>query len=466
MTDPHPESSDTTPKSASEQSSGEFDPAKIDQAMREAIGDAPATPPASPSDHTPEPAAKPQKPTVSADLEAEIADALAGIDLASLDDAPSAPVNNPGDRINLSAGRRTRSGIVTGIRGEEIFVEFGPKSSGVCPLRQFDTPPATGETHEFVVERLDAEGMLVLSLPGAVQKADWSNLEVGQTVEGRCIGLNKGGLEIEVAQHKGFMPAGQVDIRHIPDISVFLGEKLTCRVTQLDRKRGRLVLSRRAVVEEERAAGRDKLMSELEAGQTRTVVVTSVQAYGAFADLGGVDGLIHVTELTHDRIRDPGEAVKVGDEFEVKVLKVDTSGDQPKIGLSRKAVIADPRADAMNELKEGETVNGTVTKIMDFGAFIEISAGVEGLVHISEVSHERIPSVDKVLREGEVIQAKILSMDSDRGRISLSIKALVDAPARPKGKDGGRGGEAARPEDPAMRKLKAKFGGDLRGGLG
>ncbi len=466
MTDNPTQPSDHAPKSAPEDSQGEFDSAKIDQAMREAIGDAPATPSTPDPKPTSAPAAKPRTPEVSIDLEAEIADALAGVDLSSLDDEPPAAKNNPGDRINLSAGRRTRTGIVTGIRGEEIFVEFGPKSSGICPLRQFETPPATGESCEFVVERLDSEGMLVLSIPGAIQKADWSTLEIGQTVEGRCIGLNKGGLEIEVAQHKGFMPAGQVDVRHIPDISVFLGEKLTCRVTQLDRKRGRLVLSRRAVVEEERAAGRDKLMTELEAGQTRTVVVTSVQAYGAFADLGGVDGLIHVTELTHDRIRDPGEVVKVGDEFEVKVLKVDTSGEQPKIGLSRKSVIADPRADAMNELKEGETVNGTVKKIMDFGAFIEISSGVEGLVHISEVSHERIPSVDKVLREGEVVQAKILSMDSDRGRISLSIKALVDAPARSNTKDGGRGGESARAEDPEMRKLKAKFGGDLRGGLG
>jgi small subunit ribosomal protein S1 len=307
--------------------------------------------------------------------------------------------------------------------------------------------------------------MLVLSLPGAVQKVDWGNLGVGQTVEGRVIGLNKGGLEVEVAHHKGFMPAGQIDVRHIPDISIFLNEKMTCRVTQLDRKRGSLRLSRRAVIEEERSANREKILAELEPGQTRTVIVTSVQPYGAFADLGGVDGLIHVTELSHERINDPSDAVKVGDEFAVKVLKINTSGDQPKIALSRKAVLSDPRTEAMNELKEGETVSGTVKRILDFGAFVEIAPGVEGLLHISEVSHERIPSIDKVLRNGEVIQAKILTIDEGKGRISLSMKALQDRPASAHKNDRGSN-DPARPEDPAMRKLRARFDGDLKGGLG
>ncbi|MCH2161951.1 MAG: S1 RNA-binding domain-containing protein, partial [Phycisphaerales bacterium] len=196
-----------------------------------------------------EPAAEASKPSpedvVTAapvgDLESEIEDALAGVDLDALavEEEPRA-----GGHINLSSGRRTRTGTIAGIRGEDVLVEFGPKSNGVCPLRQFDTPPDTGSSCEFLVERLDAEGMLVLSLPGVVQKADWGTLEVGQTVQGHCIGLNKGGLEVEIDHHKGFMPAGQVDVRHVPDISVLLGEKLICRVTQLDRKRGRLILSR------------------------------------------------------------------------------------------------------------------------------------------------------------------------------------------------------------------------------
>jgi small subunit ribosomal protein S1 len=263
------------------------------------------------------------------------------------------------------------------------------------------------------------------------------------------------------------MPAGQIDIRHIPDISVMLGEKISCRVTQLDKKRGRLILSRRAVIEEERAANAGKILAELQPGQRRTVVVTSVQQYGAFADLGGVDGLIHVTELSHERVRDPGDVVKVGDTFDVVVTKIDTSGEQPKIGLSRKAVLSDPRAEIMNTLETGATVAGTVRKIADFGAFLEISEGVEGLLHISEVSHRRIDRIDRELRVGEVVQVKILSIDADRGRISLSKKALEERPASEKGRGRGDDGpSAARAEDPAMAKLRAKFSGDLKGGLG
>ena len=193
-------------------------------------------------------------------------------------------------------------------------------------------------------------------------------------------------------------------------------------------------------------------------------MVSSVQQYGAFADLGGVDGLIHVSELSHDRVKDPGDVVKVGEELEVVVTKIDLTGDQPKIGLSRKAVLVDPRADLMNELETGATVAGTVKKITDFGAFLEIAEGVEGLLHISEISHRRIDRVDREIREGEVVQVKILSIDPDKGRISLSKKALEERPAGSRG--GGDNASSARAEDPAMRKLRARFSGDLKGGLG
>lgn len=444
----------------------EIDEAEADAAMKAAIGEAPSA--SSPPEEADEPrnADSPQAEADSGlgNLEDEIADALAGVDLMALADEPTPPA---GSRISLQDGRRTKTGRVVLIRQGDVLVEFGPKRQGVCPLSQFAEAPAVGTDHEFIVERLDAEGLFVLSVPGSVQKADWGSLEVGQTVEGRVTGVNKGGLEVEVAQNTGFMPAGQIDIRHIPDISILLGEKISCRVTQLDRKRGRLVLSRRAVIEEERAANAAKILSELEPGQRRTVVVTSVQPYGAFADLGGIDGLIHVTELAHERVRDPGDVVKVGDTLDVEVTRVDTSGEQPKIGLSRKAIQTDPRAEIMNTLESGATVAGTVRKIADFGAFLEVADGVEGLLHISEVSHRRIDRIDRELRVGEVVQVKILSIDSDRGRISLSKKALEERPASEKGRGGRDDGPSnARPEDPAMKKLRARFSGDLKGGLG
>lgn len=477
MTDPDPKNTDPghtppspqTPDSSQKAGSpadqpGETLPADvagdIDAAMRAAIGDRPEAAP----EPTPGPSSTPSAEKTdggSADLEAEISEALANVDLMALADEPPAV----GSRINLQDGRRTRTGRIALVRGGDVLVEFGPKRQGVCPLSQFDGEPAVGTDVEFLVERLDAEGLFVLSLPGAVQKADWGNLEVGQTVEGRVTGVNKGGLEVEVAHHTGFMPAGQIDVRHIPDISIMLGEKISCRVTQLDRKRGRLILSRRVIVEEERAASAEKLLATLEVGQRRTAVVTSIQTFGAFADLGGVDGLIHVSELAHERLRDPGQVVKVGDQVEVVVTKIELGGDQPKIGLSRKAVLSDPRAEIMNTLEAGATVAGTVKKIADFGAFLEVAEGVEGLLHISEISHRRIDRVDREIRVGEVVQVKILSIDSDKGRISLSKKALEERPAGQPGR-GGRDDTAARPEDPAMRKLRSRFSGDLKGGLG
>ena len=438
---------------------------EIDAAMRSVAGQ-PATEAGTESSTNPQ-GASAAKPSVASDppaaknLEEEISDALAGIDLMALADETEPAA---GSRIKMQDGRRTRTGRIVLVRGSDVLVEFGPKRQGVCPRSQFKSEPPIGTDAEFLVERMDAEGMFVLSLPGSVQKADWGNLEVGQTIEGRVTGVNKGGLEVEVAHHTGFMPAGQVDIRHIPDISIMLGEKITCRVTQLDKKKGRLILSRRSVQEEERAASAEKLLTTLEPGQRRTAVITSIQAFGAFADLGGIDGLIHVSELTHERIRDPGQVVKVGEQVDVLVTKIDTSGDQPKIGLSRKAVLSDPRSEIMNTLEAGATVAGTVKKITDFGAFLEVAEGVEGLLHISEISHRRIDRVDREIRAGEVVQVKILSIDPDKGRISLSKKALEERPAG----QPGRGGEsaAARAEDPEMRKLRSRFSGDLKGGLG
>ena len=465
--DPTPHQTDaggTPPPPSGETSPSNAEAAAMDAELRAAIGDAPASEtPISKSDSTPEPAAAPAPAEPQDNLASEIDAALAGVDLMALAAEETPEI---GSRIKLEGGRRTRSGHIVSIRNGDVLVEFGPKKQGVCPLSQFKEAPTEGTSAEFIVERLDSEGLYVLSVPGSVQKADWGNLEVGQTVEGNVVGVNKGGLEVEVAKHTGFMPAGQIDIRHIPDISVMLNERVTCRVTQLDRKRGRLVLSRRAVVEEERAKNRETILASLEPGQRRTVVVTSIQAYGVFADLGGVDGLIHVSEISHDRVRDPGDHVKLGDEFEVVVTKIDTSGDQPKIGLSRKAVVADPRAGMMNSLETGATVSGTVRKTTDFGAFVEITDGVEGLLHISEISHKRIDRVDAVLQAGEVIQVKILSIDPDKGRVSLSKKALEERPAGSGrgGRDGG--GDVERAEDPEMRKLRARFSGDLKGGLG
>jgi small subunit ribosomal protein S1 len=260
-----------------------------------------------------------------------------------------------------------------------------------------------------------------------------------------------------------------VDIRHIEDISVFLGEKFPCKIIELRREKGRMVLSRKAVLLEERARMRDKVLAELEVGQVRTATITSIQQYGAFADIGGVDGLIHIGDLSYERIKDPSEVVKPGQVVQVKVMKIDREAKPIKIGLGLKQTIADPALGAMSEIEAGATVTGRVTKLMDFGAFVELAPGIEGLIHVSEVAHERIPTPGKVLTVGEILQVKVLSVDMDRKRISLSRKQLLDRPAMPERGDrrDARPAPALREDDPVMRKLRAKFGGrELKGGLG
>ncbi|MFZ9880014.1 MAG: 30S ribosomal protein S1 [Phycisphaerales bacterium] len=449
-----------------------------------------STDPASSS--SPRPA--PRTSAYDAELEREIADALGGMSVEDLEAASQ-------QKSSSGRGRQVRQGTIIRIHNGDVFVEFGPRSQGVCPLSQFlasgdKQPPVVGSERGFVEERFDPfEGLSILSHEGAVQKADSGTLQVGQIVEARCTGMNKGGLDMEIAHHRAFMPAGQVDVRHIADISVFIGEKFPVQIVELNKDKNRLVVSRKAIVAAERAEQREKLLAVLEVGQTRTATITSVQSYGAFADIGGVDGLIHVSDLSYERVKNPADVVKVGQVVTVKVVKLDLSQTPPKIGLGMKQLMADPAIAAMESIESGGTVTGRVTKIMQFGAFIEIAPGIEGLVHISEISHDRIATVDKALRANEIVNCKVLSIDHGKKRISLSIKALIDAPARPEPKQGesgggpgrggpgrggpgrgGRGGKGglrddepivARPEDPTLRRLRATWGSDmpLKGGL-
>jgi small subunit ribosomal protein S1 len=390
---------------------------------------------------------------MDAKLQAEIEAALGDM---SLDDM----LDMADEAKPARSANETRIGRVVNVHGDQVFVEFGPKSQGICPLAHFPEMPALGERLEFVVQRYDKdEGLLILSRQGAVQKAEWESLGVGQTVEAMCTGMNKGGLEMMVANHKAFMPAGQVDLRHLKDISVFLSQKMVCEVLELDRRSARIILSRKAHQQRERAAQREQVLATLAVGQTVTATITSLQAYGAFADLGGVDGLIHISDLSYDRIKHPSEVVQEGQQVEVRVLKIDRKQDPPRIGLGLKQLMENPVAKRLAEIREGEAVTGKVTKLMPFGAFIELAPGLEGLVHISELSHDRVQSVGQVLKPNEVVTVKVLSVDPRSKKVALSLKALQEK----------KEAEMERREDKHMRKLKAqltrKFG-ELKGGIG
>ncbi len=388
---------------------------------------------------------------INPELQAEIEAALGG---ASLDDLLD---ENP-ERRKRGEARTIKTGVVAAIHGPNVLVEFGPKMQGSCPKLQFETLPNVGDSLDFVVERRDKDGMLVLSRQGAIQKATWDALEIGQIVEAMCTGTNKGGLDMEVANHKAFMPAGHVELFHVPDLSIFAGQKFACEVIELDRRQNRIVLSRRAVLQAERQEKQAETLENLEVGATIDATITSIKPYGAFADIGGVEGLIHISEMSWDRISDPSKFVKSGDLVRVQILDIDNEHAPPKIALGMKQLIEDPMISTIGSIEVGENTTGTVTRLAAFGAFVNIGEGVEGLVHISELSHQRIKSAKDAVKEGQEVIVRVLSVDPATRRIALSLKQA----------QGEEGGEETptREEDPAIRKLREKFGGgDLKGGI-
>ncbi len=454
------------------------------------------TPPAQPAAESPvaKPAEAPANAGATAELDAQtnaeieaamsdLADAGAA-DAGSSGEAGSKKIKGP--RV-VRGGREHRSGMVVSVGATDVFVEFGPKELGVVDVTQFkDTPPTVGDTLEVAVQRFDAaESLYICALPGAVQKADWEMLEVGQVVEARVTGVNKGGLELEIASHRAFMPASQVDINHIPDLSVFVGEKMTCEVQKVDKRgQGNIVLSRRDIIQKDRAKAAEGLKEALNEGDTVTGTVRKIMDFGAFVDLGGVDGLIHINDLAHERInhgaKNIARHVSEGQKVTVQILKLDWEGN--RIGLGLKQLQADPFSSAAEEVVEGAEVTGKVTKILEFGAFVEVAPGVEGLVHISELDWRRVNDVQEVLQENEVVQVKVLKVDPSDRKISLSIKQLKDRPQQQGGGGGGRGGkgrgrgdrddrtpEEILKETPELRRLREQAKKQPRkggGGLG
>jgi small subunit ribosomal protein S1 len=428
-----------------------------------------------------------EAPAISADMNAEMEAAMQAATSGAAaqpalprqpEHAAAKPAPIRGPRV-VQAGREIRPGTVVSVGPTDIFVEFGPKDLGVVPRQQFkeEELPVVGGQLELVISQRDPDGLLLCSRPGAVQKADWEMLEAGQVVEAKVVGVNKGGLDLEVAGHRAFMPAGQVGLEHIADLSVFVGEKVKAAVMRVDRSgRGNILLSRREVLQQERKAAGEKLKATLAEGQVVEGVVRKIMAFGAFVDLGGVDGLVHVSDLTHDRVghgeKFVARYVKEGERIRVQILKVDWEAGRLSLGL--KQIQADPFAQAAGELKEGAEVTGRVTKLTDFGAFVELSPGVEGLVHISELAWRRVNAVSEVVKPDEVIKAKVLRIDPQTRRISLSIKALEQPPERPaaKGRGKDRFADKRTPEEilkvsPELRRLREKFGGkQLKGGIG
>ncbi|HYO23964.1 MAG TPA: S1 RNA-binding domain-containing protein [Lacipirellulaceae bacterium] len=360
------------------------------------------------------------------------------------------------------------SGRVVSVREGDVFVDLGGPHQGVVKVQQFgETPPEVGAQLDLMVLRFDLDqGLYELSMPAAaVDVGNWDEVKEGQIVDVTVSAMNKGGLECTVANIRGFIPMGQISTYRIENPEEFVGQRLSCVITEANRRRKNLVLSHRAFMERERKELKDKLMSELAAGQIREGVVRSLQDFGAFVDLGGADGLIHVSQMSWDRVGHPSEVLQVGQKIKVRVEKV--NAETGKISLVYRDMGDNPWNSVTTKFPVGTKAKGTVSKLMQFGAFVKLSPGVEGLIHISELGHGRVMRVSDVLSEGQEVEVKVLSVDVDAQRISLSLKALLPAPekAQPRRPEP----EPERPPTPEELKQaerRREAAAQLKGGIG
>ena len=328
------------------------------------------------------------------------------------------------------------TGEVVKIDSDEVLLDIGYKSEGVIPSKELsirnDVDPhevvSLGERLEaLVLTKEDKDGRLILSKKRAQYEHAWGDIEAKKeadgVVSGPVIEVVKGGLIIDIGL-RGFLPASLVDLRRVRDLHPFIGRVLECKIIELDKNRNNVVLSRRAYLEETQREQRDEFLTNLKPGEVRQGVVSSVVNFGAFVDLGGMDGLVHVSELSWKHVDHPSSVVQVGDEVTVQVLDVDLSRE--RISLSLKATQQDPWQEFANGHQVGELVYGRVTKLVPFGAFVQVGEGIEGLVHISEMAAHHVEAPEQVVTPGEELWVKIIDIDLERRRISLSIKQAAE----------------------------------------
>jgi predicted RNA-binding protein with RPS1 domain len=394
--------------------------------------------------------------SLSDDLQAELEAELADADVESMLGG-SAGMSERGEP--LEDGQSVQ-GQVLKIHEDNVFVSLGGPDEGVVPFVQFQQEPSIGMAIEVIVRGISREdGLYALSLPGsAIEVNDWDDLDEGSVVEAVVTGCNTGGLECKAGGVKGFIPISQISEYRVEDTSEFVDQRFLCVITEANASRGNLVLSRRAVLEREREEKRKEQLEKIEVGDEIEGIVRSVKDFGAFVDLGGLDGLIHISKLSWDRVKHPSEVLEVGQKVKVIIDKIDK--DAAKISLSYRDLLDNPWDLAEEEFTIGSIHAGTVTRIATFGCFVKLTAGVEGLVHISELAHHRVSRVDSVVSEGQQIEVKVLSFDRDSQKMGLSIKAAqqpTDDSAKP-------AGDSETVEPPREVAVKATHSGPLKGG--
>lgn len=395
-------------------------------------------------------------------VDKDVDDAMGGM---SMNDLRSLYGDSRQPRRATGPAEPQRKGRVMSVRGKDVFVDVGGRTQGVLPTTQFpEGLPKPGDEVEFSIEGYDPDGLLLLSRGGAAVEADWSTVAVGMIVEARVTGVTKGGLSVEVNGIRGFMPISQVEGFRVEDLNPYLNQKLKCLVAEVDREERNLVVSRRALIEQDRAAARQTLWAELSENQVREGMVRSVKPFGAFVDLGGVDGLLPTGEMSWAKVANPEDVVKPGQKVRVIVLRIDR--EQQKVTLGLRQLSDSPWDSASMNYPPGAIVSGTVTRLAEYGAFVEVEPGVEGLVHISEISNARIRRPHDVVKEGQQVSVKVLHLDPQARRMSLSIKAAASKPVEPTPAEEPVAEEAApdRPQKPQKPRAAPLRGGTGGGG--
>lgn len=402
---------------------------------------------------------------LDASLEAEISSAL-GSEVSSApskaapageaDATATGETSTPASSEDVGPGSQV-SGTVQHIHGDDVFLNAGLRSDIVVSLKQFPEgkPPAVGDSLSVVIESGDDEGLFRARLPQAKSKSggDWDALAVGQVVDCVVSATNKGGLQVTVSNLKGFLPASQVDLGYVADLEQYVGQKLTVQITEVKPKKRNLVVSRKVLLQAEREAQQAGFWESLEVGQDLTGTVKTIKNYGAFVNLGPIDGFLHIGEISWSRINHPNEVLNEGQEIQVRVLKIDK--EKNRISLGMKQLIQNPWMGLSERYPTERVVSGKVTRVADFGAFVELEPGVEGLVHISQLAWRRVGSVNEVLSVGDEKDFQVLEVDQKRKRVSLSLKALEKRPESAQRSEADHEPRPPRKENP-----------DLRGGMG
>ncbi|MGH2706724.1 MAG: 30S ribosomal protein S1 [Actinomycetota bacterium] len=327
------------------------------------------------------------------------------------------------------------TGTIVKIDKDEVLVDIGYKSEGVIPAHELsikqdvnpgDVVTVGEEIDALVLQKEDKEGRLILSKKRAQYEQAWGRIEsikqMGGVVKGPVIEVVKGGLIVDIGL-RGFLPASLVELRRVRDLQPYVGKEIECKIIELDKNRNNVVLSRRAYLEEAHSEQRREFLENLKPGEKRTGNVSSIVNFGAFVDLGGVDGLVHVSELSWRHVDHPSEVVQVGQEIQVEVLDVDLSRE--RVSLSLKNTQEDPWRAFARLHRPGDTVKGTITKLVPFGAFVKVAEAIEGLVHISELSDRHVELPEQVVTLGQEVSVKVIDIDLERRRVSLSIKQAV-----------------------------------------